>query len=93
MSLPNPEDVIKNPDKVEISKDPATNYAIVGALTEFSRKHYKTAKVLSPLVRYINRLPAAFAAIFYKDVNTVAPMVYSLPECDAWVRKHKALIS
>lgn len=92
MSLPSMEDVVKNPDKVNISKDPATNYAIVGALTEYSRKHAREAKILKPIARYINRMPAAFAAIFYKDVSYVAPMMHSLPETLEWVNKHNALL-
>lgn len=92
MSLPNPADVIRDPENAPISKDPATLYAIVGSMTEESRKRPKEQKALRAISTYINRLPAAFGAIFFKDVSIVAPMMTALPETMAWVKKHNSLI-
>lgn len=92
MSLPDPADVIRDPEKAPISKDPATLYAIVGSMTEECRKRPKESKALRAISNYICRLPAAFGAIFYKDVSTIAPMMMALPETLTWVKKHNSLI-
>lgn len=93
MSLPSIEDVLKNPEKATLSKEPATMYAIVGAMTEACRTRHKEKASLQAVCTYINRLPAAFAAVFYHDVAQVAPMAMALPGCQEWVRKHSSLIA
>lgn len=60
--LPNPDMILLNPDKVEVPNDPATLYALVGALTRKASE-----QTFDRLVRYFNRMPAEFSVMAMRD--------------------------
>lgn len=92
MSLPNPEEVIRHPMDSKVPTDPATLYAVIGAMTEISRKYARDKNKLEPIAKYINRLPPAFIVAFYHDTQKVAPLMMSIPSCLEWVKKNKSLL-
>lgn len=57
-NLPDPDQVLLNPDKAAIPKDPATMYALSGALATRAN-----AKNFDNLVKYCNRIPAEFSVL------------------------------
>lgn len=61
-SLPNPDAILLNPKKAEVPKDPATLYAVCGALVS------RTTEVnFDKALTYIKRLPAEFSVLYVKD--------------------------
>lgn len=60
--LPNPDGIILQPTKGIVPKDPATVYAICGALA-----HRATAENFGRIMQYIKRLPAEFSVLFVRD--------------------------
>lgn len=61
-NLPNPDLILMNPDSVPVPTDPATLFALVGAL---SRK--ATEQTFDRLVSYFNRMPAEFSVLAIRD--------------------------
>jgi len=61
-NLPNPDAVLLNPKKEEVPKDPATQFALVGALVA-----RVTEQNMDRAMIYIRRLPAEFSVLFIKD--------------------------
>lgn len=61
-SLPNPDAVLMNPDQGDIPSDPATLYAICGALAPKA-----SSQTMGNLVKYANRLPAEFSVLLIRD--------------------------
>jgi MoxR-like ATPase len=61
-NLPNPDLVLMNPQSVDIPTDPATLYALCGAL---SRK--ASDNNMERLVKFANRLPAEFSVLLIRD--------------------------
>lgn len=60
--LPSPDAILLDPDKIEVPKDPATKYAICGALA-----HRTTPDNFGRVMKYINRLPPEFGVLFVRD--------------------------
>jgi len=93
MRIPTLEQIVKDPQKVSVNNDPATNFALVGALTDACGRRPKNKEVLNAVVEFICRLPAAFATVFFRDVSLVAPITMNLPGSREWVRKHRGTIA
>ena len=56
--LPNPDAVLLNPDSAQVPEDPATLYALSGALA-----HRASESNFDRLVRYLERLPKEFSVL------------------------------
>jgi len=56
--LPDPDSVLRNPTTAEVPTDPATLYAISGALANRAEKD-----VMPNLVKYLSRLPQEFSVL------------------------------
>jgi len=88
--LPNPLDVLKDPDGASVSGEPSVNYALIGSLVEQLRKD---AKLASPFIRYIMRMPKEFGALAVRDGLAVAGEgILSTAEGKQYVRENSALI-
>jgi len=61
-SLPDPDLVIMAPDKADVPTDPATLYAICGALA-----HRASDQNFVNIVKYANRLPVEFSVLLVRD--------------------------
>jgi len=82
--LPNPDVILMNPDKAEVPTDPATLYALCGAL---SRK--ASAGNIERLVTYSNRLPAEFSVMTMRDVFVQKPDLQSTRAAITWFTAHQ----
>lgn len=60
--IPDPDEVLRYPKKVDVPDDPATLYAICGALA-----YRANESTFSNLVVYANRLPDEFSVLLIKD--------------------------
>ena len=60
--LPHPNVILMNPDKANVPKDPATLYALCGALAAMA-----SGQTADRLFKYYNRLPAEFSVLAVRD--------------------------
>ncbi len=78
--LPSPDAVLLNPKTADVPVDPATVYAICGAMS------FRTTKDnFGRVMEYISRLPAEFTVLFVRDVLKRTPAVQESKEFIAWV--------
>lgn len=86
-NLPNPDAIMLNPKKAEVPKDPATQYAVVGALVA-----RVTDVNFGKAMDYIKRLPAEFSVLFVKDAMAKCPDVAQTKEFISWASKEGAAL-
>lgn len=84
-SLPNPDAVLLNPKKAEVPKDPATQYAICGALVART-----TDENFGRALTYIKRLPPEFSVLYVRDAVSKCPDISSTNEFIDWCSKEGA---
>jgi hypothetical protein len=82
-SLPNPDAVLMNPDSAEVPTDPATLYAICGALARRAGDNS-----IERLVSYANRLPDEFSVLLINDSYRLAPEIANSRTYIDWCAKH-----
>jgi len=85
--LPNPDTVLLNPDKAEVPTDPATLYALCGALARKASEN-----TFDRLVRYAYRLPAEFSVLLIRDSREVDPQVVNTRAFIEWASRNKDVI-
>jgi hypothetical protein len=86
--LPNPDSVLMNPENADVPMDPATLYALCGALAPKASEN-----TMDRLVRYTLRLPAEFQVMLIRDavrsdeqvVNTRAFIDWSSKNSDVLI--------
>ncbi len=87
-NLPNPDMVLLNPEKADVPTDPATLYALTGALARKASEN-----TMDRLCRYSYRLPAEFSVLLVRDsvrqdgqvVNTRAFIEWSSKNADVLI--------
>lgn len=77
--LPSPDAILLNPKKAEVPKDPATLYALCGALS-----HRTTANNFGRVMEYIMRLPAEFGVLFVRDATMRTPELTNTKDFIVW---------
>jgi hypothetical protein len=86
-SLPDPAYVISHPEKVEIPEDPATLYALTGALAAKA-----TEKNFDSIVRFSNRLPDEFNVRLITDALTRNRELGQTKPYQEWFLKHQDVV-
>ena len=86
-NLPNPDAILMNPQAGEVPTDPATLYALCGAL---SRK--ASDNTIDRLAEYCDRLPAEFSVLLMRDAVKLAPTVTSSRGFVRWAANHSSLL-
>ncbi|MEZ6139190.1 MAG: MoxR family ATPase [Zavarzinella sp.] len=81
--LPNIDDALQHPETTPIPHDPATLYALVGALVERCRTDHSP---LPQFVRYASRLPEEFGMVAIRDALSIQPSLAALPAVQDWIR-------
>lgn len=81
--LPDPDLVLKAPDKADIPSDPAILYAICGAIA-----HRADEKNIAAVVKYANRLPTEFSVLLLRDVLNRDESLAQTREFVEWVAAH-----
>lgn len=77
--LPNPDAIILNPKNAEVPSDPATLYALCGALA-----HKATESNFVRIMEYVSRMPAEFSVLFIRDAIRRHPGIVNTKEYIAW---------
>ena len=86
-SLPNIDNLIKNPDKAIIPDDVATKYAIVSALVDRATKDN-----VGNIFKYGSRLPKEFDVCLGCSISNKDPEIFGTKAGIEWVRRHKDVI-
>lgn len=77
--LPSPDAILINPLTVEVPTDPATLYALCGALA-----HKTTPDNFGRVMHYIGRLPSEFSVLYVRDTMRRKPEIASTAEFIKW---------
>ncbi len=77
--LPNPDAILMSPDKAEVPTEPATQYALVGALSARA-----TAVNFGRAMQYMKRLPAEFGVLFVRDAIRRTPEIQTSADFINW---------
>jgi hypothetical protein len=85
--LPDPALVLASPDTADVPNDPATLYALVGALA-----HIVTDKTFDNLVAYSERIPAEFSVLMVKDAVTRDDTLVQTKGFVTWATKHTDVV-
>jgi hypothetical protein len=81
--LPNPDMVLLKPDTADVPDDPATLYAICGALAKRASEQN-----VERLVIYANRLPEEFSVLLMTDSQNLEPKIANTRPCVQWMCDH-----
>lgn len=86
-NLPNPDAIMMNPAAADVPDDPATLYALCGAL---ARK--ASDQTIGRLMEYLGRLPAEFNVLAVRDSVKVAPDVVNSRPFIEWASKNSEVL-
>lgn len=86
--LPDPGLILVDPDGVDVPTDPATLYAVCGALAR-----RVDATTLDALVRYAKRLPEEFSVLLFNDCQRVDPTVVDTRAYARWAARHNPILN
>lgn len=85
--LPNPDVVLMSPNTADVPSDPATLYAICGALARKSSEN-----TIDRIVQYANRLPAEFSVLLIRDCVRQSPGVVTSRSFIEWASAHSEVL-
>ena len=86
-NLPNPDVIIMRPEKAEVPDDPATLYAVAGALAAKAGENN-----LERICVYGNRIPAEFNVMMMRDIISCKPELASTRAFIDWSCKNNDVI-
>jgi len=86
-TLPNPDHILLAPDKAQVPTDPATLYAVCGAL---GRK--ATDQTFARVIQYADRLPAEFSVLLVRDCIRANAGLANTKAFVTWTSKHKDVL-
>lgn len=86
-SIPDPDVVLMSPASAPVPNDPATLYALAGAL---ARK--ATRDNFERVVEYIERLPAEYAVVTVRDATTLHPACCETRTFIQWLAKNNDVL-
>lgn len=78
-NLPSPDSIMLNPAKAEIPNDPATLYALCGALA-----HKTSADNFGRIMTYIGRMAPEFTVLYVRDAIRRKPEIQATKEFIDW---------
>ena len=85
--LPNPDAILLNPDKADVPSDPATLYALSGALAERA-SDANFARVCT----YAERMPPEFSVLTISYAARKTPTLASTQAFTTWAVKHQDVL-
>jgi hypothetical protein len=85
--LPNPDAILLNPTTADVPSDPATLYALSGALS-----HRATEGNMERFATYIERMPPEFSVLSMSSAVRRDPLLASTPSFTSWSIKHQSVL-
>ena len=77
--LPSIEEVMERPTKTEVPNDPATLYALCGAISS-----KVTPENFGHVMKYVVRMPCEFSVLFVRDALKKCPTVVTTSDFSQW---------
>lgn len=97
--LPDPREILANPDKIKMPQDASILYALSGALVEVVREKKTSEKTGNNLIRFCERMAneaprgSVYGVLTVKDAIAVAQqMMVPVATKSGWIKKYKDLI-
>lgn len=87
-SLPDPDEVIKHPDKANIPKEPSVMFALLGSLVGRCK-----VDNFENIVKFSNRIPNEFSVMLIKDCVSKNTSLAKTQSFVSWSITHKDIIS
>lgn len=88
--LPDVEQVLKNPEKAKVPKEPSVLYALCGAIAEKCRQ--AEAKLLESAFTYADRLPSEFSVLLVRDMVRINRAALTTQGATRWLKSKRDLI-
>lgn len=85
--LPNPDQILLNPDSVPVPTDPAVLYALTGAL---ARKC--SPNTIDRILKYTGRMPAEFQVLMMRDATALNPDICMSAAFVSWCSDNKDVL-
>ena len=85
--LPSPDAILLNPANSEVPTDPATLYALCGALA-----HKASDSNFKRIMTYVNRMPTEFTVLFIRDAIKRNPALQTSADFIAWASSDGAKV-
>ena len=85
--LPNPDAVLMNPTTADVPSDPATLYALSGALAERA-----TENNFERVCQYSERMPADFSVLTVSYASRKKPELANTQAFNKWVLAHQDVL-
>lgn len=79
--LPTVGQIVANPDKILMTTEPGTLYALSGSLGQNAN-----ASNIGPMMTYINRMPMEFQVITLRGINRNDPSLIQAPAMQDWMK-------
>lgn len=86
-SLPDPDAILMAPSKADVPEDPATLYAICGAIAQKA-----SPDNMDRVVEYANRLPAEFSVLLIRDAVELDDRIVNTRAFVEWTSKHSDVL-
>jgi hypothetical protein len=86
-TLPDPDLIVQAPDSVSVPTDPATLYAICGALAEKANE-----KTINNLVKYYDKLPNEFSVLAMLQARQKNPKIQETSAWIKWATNHQDIL-
>jgi hypothetical protein len=86
-TLPSPDSILMNPMHAPTPEDPATLYALTGALARQASEQN-----MDRLVQYANRLPDEFSVMLIRDALSASPEVVNTRAYIQWASDHQDVL-
>ncbi len=86
-TLPSPDMILMRPHDADVPSDPATLYALTGALA-----HRASDQTIDRLVTYYNRMPAEFSVLAMRDSVNLCPSVVHSRAYIEWASKNSEVL-
>lgn len=88
--MPDPKDVLANPDTAKVSKEPGIIWNLIGTLAAICKKGESSATKanLEACIRYIRRHPVVYNILMVKELHRYNPSILSNPEGRIWIKEY-----
>jgi len=86
-SLPDIDDILRNPQTAPVPTDPATLYALCGALS-----HRATKGNFEQVIQYTDRMPSEFSVLTVSQAVRRDPALVNTKVFSDWAKKYKSVL-
>lgn len=80
VGLPTYDDIVKNPEKVDVPKEMSTLYALSGSIGAQTKK-----ETVTEVMKFVDRMPKEFQLRTFNDFTKREPALVTVPAVRAWL--------